>query len=158
MRSRYASRLERTDVGFGGPVPAGPLRLRADVEQDVPLGRYRLSGGYPKWKLEGEIAGEWRPLHQFTASTIGEADLVAMNDHAMQRHRDNLLVARIDGNKRHALRNARLNTHEDGETTTRMLTSLIEIRDVLTNVFNIRLPDTDRLDPALEKALRPDAS
>ena len=57
------------------------------------------------------------------------------------------------GAKRHALLNARLRTHEAGETTTRMLTSVAEIREVLTTVFGIQLPDTDKLDPALEKAL-----
>jgi N-hydroxyarylamine O-acetyltransferase len=85
-------------------------------------------------------------------------ELVAMNDYAMQRHRENLVVARADGNRRLALRNARFNIHENGETTTRMLTNLLEIRDVLTNQFGIQLPETDRLDPALEKALRPDAN
>jgi N-hydroxyarylamine O-acetyltransferase len=146
-----------TDVGFGGPTMTAPLRLR-ESEQETPHGRYRLTGGFPKWKLEAEIVGEWRPLYEFTTAPMSEGDLVAMNDFAMQRHRENLLVARVDGNKRHGLRNARLNTHENGETTTRMLTSLLELRDVLTNVFGIQLPETDRLDPALEKALRPVAA
>ena len=146
------------DVGFGGPGMSGPVRLRADEEQETPHGRYRLSGGYPKWRLESEIAGEWRPLYEFTTSAMGNDELVAMNDYAMQRHRDNLVAARIDGAKRYALRNARFNTHENGETTTRILTNLLEIRDVLTNVFDIELPTTDRLDPALEKALRPVAA
>ena len=39
-----------------------------------------------------------------------------------------------------------------------MLTSILEIRDVLTNVMGIQLPTTDRLDAALEKALRPVAA
>ena len=145
------------DVGFGGPGLTAPIRLR-EAEQDTPHGRYRLSGGFPKWKLEVETGGEWRPLYEFTTAPMSEGDLTAMNDHAMQRHRDNLLVARIEGNKRHGLRNARLNTHENGETTTRMLTNIIEIRDVLTNVMGIQLPTTDRLDAALEKALRPVAA
>lgn len=146
------------DVGFGGPGMTGPIRLRADLEQETPHGRYRLSGGYPKWRLEGEVSGEWRPLYEFTTAAMSTDELVAMNDYAMQRHRDNLLVARIDGNRRLALRNARFNIHENGETTTRVLTNLLEIRDVLTSIFGIQLPETDRLDPALEKALRPDAA
>ena len=66
--------------------------------------------------------------------------------------------ALIDGNKRLGLRNARLRTHENGNTETRMLGDLAEIRDALTTVFGIQLPDTDRLDPALGKALRPGAN
>jgi N-hydroxyarylamine O-acetyltransferase len=145
------------DVGFGGQVATAPLRLKADIEQETPNGRYRLLGGYPKWRLEGEIAGQWRALYEFTLTPQSFDDYVAMNDLAMGLFRDNLSAARVDGGKRHGLRNARLNTHENGETTTRMLTNLLEIRDVLTNVFGIQLPETDKLDPALEKALRPDA-
>lgn len=146
------------DVGFGGPVATAPLRLKADIEQQTPIERYRLNGGYPKWKLEIEIGDNWRPVTEFTTSPQRAEDLVVMNDAAMLNLRDNLVAARVDGKKRHALRNARLNTHENGATTTRMLGSLIELRDVLTNVFGIQLPDSDRLDPALEKALRPAAA
>ncbi len=146
------------DVGFGGQAPTAPLRLKADLEQQTPNERYRLSGGYPKWRLDIEIGTTWRPLYEFTLAPHGFEDYVAMNDAAMAMFKRDLRVARAEGGRRHALRNARLNTHENGETTTRLLTSLIEIRDVLTNVFGIALPETDRLDPALEKALRPVAA
>ncbi len=145
------------DVGFGGSTPTAPLRLKEDIEQETPHGRYRLLGGYPKWRLEGQIAGEWTGLYEFTLAPRTLEDYVAMNDGTMVSFRDDLRVARIDGAKRINLRNARLNVHENGETTTRVLTSLLEIRDVLTNTFGIELPETDKLDPALEKALRPDA-
>jgi N-hydroxyarylamine O-acetyltransferase len=143
------------DVGFGGQVATAPLRLRADVEQTTPNERYRLSGGQPKWRLDTEIAGAWRPLYEFVPTPLGDGELTAMNDYSMTAFRDELIAARVEGPRRHALLNGRLNTHENGETTTRMLTNLLEIRDVLSNVFGIALPETDRLDPALEKALRP---
>jgi N-hydroxyarylamine O-acetyltransferase len=146
------------DVGFGGSTPTAPLRLKPDIEQETPHGRYRLLGGYPKWRLENEIAGEWTGLYEFTLTPRTFDEYVAMNDGTMAMFRDDLRAARVDGAKRVNLRNARLNIHENGETTTRMLTNLLEIRDVLTNVFGIQLPETDRLDPALEKALRPVAA
>jgi N-hydroxyarylamine O-acetyltransferase len=146
------------DVGFGGSTPTAPLRLRADIEQETPHGRYRFLGGYPKWRLESEIAGQWEGLYEFTLTPRTLDDYVAMNDGTMASFRDDLRVARVDGARRINLRNNRLNSHENGETTTRMLTNLLEIRDVLTNVFGIELPTTDRLDPALEKALRPVAA
>jgi N-hydroxyarylamine O-acetyltransferase len=146
------------DVGFGGQVATGPLRLRADLEQPTPNERYRLSGGHPKWRLDTELQGEWRPLYEFTAAAQTFEDFIALNDYAMGAFRDDLVAARVDGSKRFALHNARLRTHENGETTTRMLGSVLEIRDVLTNVFGIQLPVTDKLDTALEKALRPGAS
>ena len=146
------------DVGFGAQVATGPLRLRGDLEQETPIERYRLSGGHPKWKLETEIAGEWKPVYEFTTTSHTLDEFIALNDVAMARFRDDLIAARVEGTKRHALFNARLRTHENGETTTRMLTTLLELRDVLTNVFGINLPTSDRLDPALEKALRPGAN
>jgi N-hydroxyarylamine O-acetyltransferase len=146
------------DVGFGGQVMTAPLRLRADVEQGAPNEKYRLSGGHPKWQLDTEIRGEWRPMFEFTLAPQTLDDYIAMNDGTMARFRDDLIAARVDGPKRHALYNARLNTHENGETVTRMLTSVAEIREALTSVFGIQLPETDKLDPALDKALRPGAN
>ena len=146
------------DVGFGGQVATAPLRLRADLEQQAGGEKYRLTGGHPKWRLDTELKGEWTPMFEFTLSPQTFDDYVAMNDGTMAAFRDNLTAARIEGTKRHALYNARLNTHENGETQTRMLTSVAEIRDTLTTVFGIQLPTSDKLDPALEKALRPGAN
>ena len=142
------------DVGFGGQVPTAPLRLKADIEQKTPLERYRLLGGYPKWRLESEIDGVWKPLYEFTLAPQQMDDYVAMNDRAMRSFRDDLRVARTERGRRIGLRNTRLNIHENGETTTRILGSVLELREVLTGTFGIALPETDRLDPALEKALR----
>jgi N-hydroxyarylamine O-acetyltransferase len=146
------------DVGFGAQVATAPLRLRADVEQQTPNERYRLTGGHPKWRLDSEIAGEWRPLYEFTLAARTLEDYTAMNDITMGQFRNDLVAARVEGPRRYALWNARLRTHEAGNTETRMLTSLAEIRDVLTETFAIALPASDRLDAALEKALRPGAS
>lgn len=146
------------DVGFGSQTLTAPLRLRADSEQETPNGRYRLLGGFPKWRLEVDIAGTWTALYEFTTAAQTLDDYVAMNDLTMASFKDDLAVARVEGSKRYALSNARLNTHENGATTTRMLGSVAEIREVLTSVFGIQLPATDRLDPALEKALRPEAN
>lgn len=146
------------DVGFGGQVMTAPLRLRADIEQETPDGRYRLSGGHPKWRLETEVRGEWRPMYEFTLAAQSLDDYIAMNDLTAARFRDDLVAARVGDGRRLALRNNRLNTHEAGDTETRMLQSVAEIRDVLTNVFGIALPDSDRLEGALEKAFRPEAA
>jgi N-hydroxyarylamine O-acetyltransferase len=146
------------DVGFGGSVMTAPIRLRADLEQETPHGRYRLLGGQPLWRLESEIEGAWRPLYQFDLTARTLDDYIAMNDVTAGMFKDNLIAARIDGNKRLALRNARLRIHEGPETTTRALASLAELREVLAGTFGIALPESDRLDPALEKALRPGAN
>jgi N-hydroxyarylamine O-acetyltransferase len=146
------------DVGFGGQVLTAPLRLRADTEQTTPNGRFRLVGGAPLWRLESQIGEDWRALYEFDLTPRTLDDYIAMNDVVMARFRNDLIAARVEDSKRFALRNARLRTYENGETTTRQLATLLEIRDVLENVFGITLPASDRLDPALEKALRPGAN
>lgn len=146
------------DVGFGGQVATAPLRLRADIEQRTPNEKYRLSGGHPKWRLESEIGGAWKPLYEFTLTPKTLDDYIAMNDLTMGLFRDDLIAARVDGPRRYALWNARLRTHEAGATETRLLADVAELREVLTTTFGIVLPETDRLDPALAKALRPGAS
>jgi N-hydroxyarylamine O-acetyltransferase len=146
------------DVGFGGQVLTAPLKLRPGAEQETPNERYRLIGGDRLWRLESEIAGEWRPLYQFDLTPRTAQDYGAMNDLSMNSFKDDLIASRVDGPSRFALHNGRLRTHDAAQTTTRMLGSVAEIRDVLTNVFGIALPQTERLDPALEKALRPGAS
>ncbi|HWA42378.1 MAG TPA: arylamine N-acetyltransferase [Hypericibacter adhaerens] len=146
------------DVGFGGQVATAPLRLRADVEQQTPNERYRLLGGHPKWRLETEVEGQWKPLYEFTTAARTLDDYMAMNDLTMGLFRDDLIAARVEGPRRYALWNTRLRTHEGGATETRILANIAEIREVLTATFGLVLPPSDRLDPALEKALRPRAA
>ena len=146
------------DVGFGGQVMTAPLKLRNGLEQETTLERYRLLEGGSVWRLETEINGEWKPVYAFETKVASPADLIALNDRAMLRHRDELLGARIVGSKRYALHNRRLRTHENGETETRELSTVAELREVLSGPFGIQLPTTDRLDGGLAKVLKPDLS
>lgn len=141
------------DVGFGGQVMAGPLRLKAGPEQETPNGRYRLTGGEPVWRLESEVAGEWKPLYQFELTPRVLDDYVAYNDIAMGMFKDFLMAARTDGVRRHALFNSRYNIHDEATTTTRQLGSVAELREVLSGPFGIALPDTGRLDAALGRVV-----
>ena len=141
------------DVGFGGQVMTAPLRLKAGIEQETPNERYRLSGGEPMWRLESEIGGLWKPLYQFELTPRTLEDYVGYNDGTMTLFKDDLFAARVEGPRRHALSNTRYNLHEGGMTTTRMLGSVAELREVLSGPFGIALPDTERLDVALARVL-----
>lgn len=145
------------DVGFGGNTMTAPLRLKADIEQETPNGRFRLTGGEPTWTLEAEVAGEWTALHAFELINRSIDEYRAMNDLTQVSFRDDLRVARSEPGVRYALRNNRFNIHRLGvETETRELNGTLEIRDVLTTSFGIQLPKDDaKLDAALEKAFRP---
>jgi N-hydroxyarylamine O-acetyltransferase len=144
------------DVGFGGLTLTGPLRLRADVEQQTPHELFRLLGGDPAWRLEARIGEEWRVLYSFDLEEKDFDDYQAMNDltSSSPRFRDNLFAARSERGRRLALSNSRFNIHVPGAPTeTRTLQSVGELREVLSGPFGISLPQTDRLDAALERVL-----
>ncbi|HWA20358.1 MAG TPA: arylamine N-acetyltransferase [Devosia sp.] len=142
------------DVGFGGQVLTAPLRFKAELEQETPHERFRLVGDDSLWRLETEIGGEWRPLYQFDMTARTLDDYIALNDAVAPVFRDELRAARTESGRRFALRGNRLNIHvTGGETETKMLSSVVDIRDALTGTFGIQLPQNERLDPALARAL-----
>ncbi len=143
------------DVGFAGPVATAPLRLRADLEQQTPIERFRLTGGYPKWRLDIEQPADWQPVYEFTASPLPDDAVTAINDQFVAAHRDTLLVRRADGQRRMSLHNRSL-TVTDGENREESTAqSAGEILHILTQVFGIALPENERVDAALAKILRP---
>lgn len=141
------------DTGFGGLTLTAPLRLRAEREQETPHETFRLLGGEPEWRVEAKIGEEWRALYTFEESEVTIEAVTEMNDRASVDSliRDNILAARTEKGRRHTLKNLRLNTRAtDGETESRRLADLAEVKEVLTGTFGITLPPAEKLDPALE--------
>lgn len=146
------------DVGNGGLTLTAPLRLKADAEQATPHGTYRLTGGDPEWRLAVRQGEEWRELYAFALTEKVEADYAASNTYLStdpdSAFRKELRVALSPSGKRLVLRNTRLSTRIEGEPTeVRDLTSVAELREVLSGTFGIALPAADLLDPALEVIL-----
>lgn len=146
------------DVGFGGLTLTAPLRLRADVEQPTPHETYRLTGGEPEWRLEVKLGQEWRPLYSFTMQEWVDADYEPLNavisgDPASPFTKE-LRVALSPKGQRIKLLNNRLTIQPpEGEAEQRLLTSVVELREVLSDVFGIGLPVAELLDPKLEVIL-----
>ena len=144
------------DVGFGGVTLTAPLKLKADAEQTTNNESYRLTESDGVWLLEVKIGDGWRPVYRFDLAERGFAELEAMSDKVSlsPRFRDNLIAARAEKGRRFALANNRLTTYTIGESKQlRVLTSVAELRQALTDVFGISLPGSDRLDPALARLL-----
>jgi N-hydroxyarylamine O-acetyltransferase len=143
------------DTGFGGLTLTAPLRLKPDVEQPTPHETFRLLGGEPDWTLEARIDGEWKPLYVF--DTIErpvesyEATNLTLSTDPESRFRKELRAALSPSGKRLALRNNRFTTHIAGEPSeSRLLTSVAEIRELLSATFGIQLPAAELLDPRIE--------
>ncbi|UXN74244.1 arylamine N-acetyltransferase [Devosia sp. A8/3-2] len=143
------------DVGFGGLTLTAPLRLRADVEQATPHETYRLTGGDPEWRLEVKLEQEWRVLYSFTTKEWADADYEPLNavisGDPISPFTKQLRVALSPKGQRIKLLNNRLTIQPlEGEVEQRLLTSVVELREVLSDTFGIGLPAADLLDPGLE--------
>lgn len=144
------------DVGFGGMTLTAPLRLRAESEQETPHETFRLMGGDPVWRLQVQIGEEWRDVYEFDLAERTFEDFVALNDKIQgdPNFRDNLIAARSDKGRRISLRNRDLRIHQaDGSTEHRVLEGVPQVKDALSGLFGIALPQAEKLDAALLRVL-----
>ena len=146
------------DVGFGGMTLTAPLKLKADAEQPTPHETYRLLGGDPDWRLEARIGGEWKVLYAFDTREKTVDDYAPSNTFLstdpQSGFRKELRVALSPSGKRLALKDNRFSIHAEGQPSeSRLLTSVAEMREVLSGTFGIQLPSADLLDPKLEVIL-----
>ena len=147
------------DVGFGNATPTSPLKLKPDLEQDTPHERYRLLGNGP-YRLEIERGGSWLPLYAFDLTAREDADYEAPNlwtsTNPEAHFRSRLVAARAGKDRRHALHDTVYSIYPTGgEPERRTLTSVAELREVLSGQFGINLPPAELLDPALASLLPP---
>lgn len=146
------------DAGFGGSTPSSPLKLRADSEQTTPHDVYRLTGGQQDWLLETRAGDAWKALYRFDMVEKSAEDYAGINL-ALSTRPDSpfvqeLRVALAPPGKRLKLWNNRLTTHVTGEAPeTLTLSSIEELRDVLSGTFGIQLPAAELLDTKLEEIL-----
>jgi len=146
------------DVGFGGLTLTAPLKLKADTEQATPHGAFRLTGGDPEWQLDAKVGGEWKPLYAFDTSQksmadFEEANRFLANDPASPM-RNQLRVALAPSGKRLTLKDNVLTSYAEGaEPVRRQLTSVADMREVLSTSFGLHLPDAALLDPKLAAIL-----
>lgn len=143
------------DVGFGGNVLTGPLRLEPHLEQATPHEPHRLipfDGGYV---LEMLATGEWKPLYRFTLEPQLPADYEVSSwylcHHPASIFRQTLMCARATAQARYALRGNTLAVHHGGATEKRLLTSAGALRSALENEIGLRLPESADLDAALAR-------
>ncbi|HVV78282.1 MAG TPA: arylamine N-acetyltransferase [Pseudolabrys sp.] len=144
-------------VGFGGNTLTAPLALNVEGEQKTPHEAARIvheNGGY----IIQVHAGEWRDLVSFDLGHQDFAELDMGNwytsTHPKSRFRNELLAARAAPDARYGLANGNLSIRpRNGEAERRQLKAVSEIRDALGDLFQIRMPNDQRLDGALARVL-----
>jgi N-hydroxyarylamine O-acetyltransferase len=150
------------DVGFGGLTLTAPLRLAVGVEQPTPHEPCRIVATGAEFTVQASVAGEWRPLYRFGLQEQLLPDYEIANwylsNYPQSRFVTNLIAARPDLDRRHALLNSAVAVHFlDGRTERRTLRSTDELIDVLRGDFHISLPDTPGLHAALARVTSPTA-
>jgi N-hydroxyarylamine O-acetyltransferase len=143
------------DVGFGSQTLTGPIRLESLIVQETPHGPFRLRPVGAELVMESEVRGEWRPLYRFELVEPPMVDYEVANWYVSTCPASylttTLIVARPAPGKRFVLRDNDLGIHTRDGTKRRILTSAAELRETLTDVFGIALPDVAELTDVLER-------
>jgi N-hydroxyarylamine O-acetyltransferase len=144
------------DVGFGGLTLTAPLRFQTGIEQPTPHEPFRLIETDGLFVLEALVREAWRPLYRFDLQPQSNIDYEAANwflaTHPTSHFITGLMVARAAEDRRFALVDRRLSTHVlRGETKHRELASVAELRAVLEEVFDIRVPAGPEVDARFEQ-------
>ncbi|HUP29834.1 MAG TPA: arylamine N-acetyltransferase [Usitatibacter sp.] len=147
-----------SDVGFGGLSLTAPLELRPGVEQATPHEPHRVVEEGEGYGLEAKIGGEWQRLYNFDLHEQLQADYEVSNwylGHFPQsQFVTGLICARAAPEMRHALRNTRYAVHHRGGLTERrFITRLDDLKGVLREAMRIPLPESAKLDAALQRVL-----
>jgi N-hydroxyarylamine O-acetyltransferase len=134
------------DVGFGPMKMWAPLRVEPLIEQETPIGLYRLVPAGQEFLVQLKRKGRWAGRYQVSMNEQAPADCdVAhyyMSTHPNSPFTTNLTVARSKGDARYCLLNNRLQIHHgDGTTEQRVLRSAEELERALRNDFDISLPE-----------------
>ena len=144
------------DVGFGGLTLTEPLRLEAGVAQTTSHEPFRLIAAGEEFVMQALVRGEWRVLYRFSLQEqlLPDYEVASwyLSNHPQSHFVTGLIAARVEADRRYALRNGELATHyRDGRTTRDTLTSVGAFREALGGPLRVTLPDTTQLDAALTR-------
>jgi N-hydroxyarylamine O-acetyltransferase len=143
------------DVGFGGHVLTGALRLQPDIEQATAHEPFRLLRLGAEWRMQSLSHGEWRSLYRFELRPTPLVDYVVANHyvstHPASRFVGNLMLGRTPGDCRFSLFNREFTRRRIGhEPERRVLADVAELREVVEREFLLRLPTGADVDRRLE--------
>lgn len=106
------------DVGFGGFVLTGPLRLNCEAEQATPHEPHRLTVDGPVTRLEAKVGGEFRACYDFTREPQLPVDYEVASwytsTHPAARMTQNLMVTRVLPDARWVLYNRQFTSYGPG--------------------------------------------
>ncbi|CAM0998449.1 N-hydroxyarylamine O-acetyltransferase [Rhodanobacter sp. Root179] len=143
------------DVGFGGHVLTGALRLQSDIEQATGHEPFRLLQHDAEWRMQSLARGEWRTLYRFDLRPVPMVDYVVANHyvstHSASRFVSNLLLGRTTADRRLSLLNYEFTERRIGHEPTRQrLRDVAELRELMEREFLLRIPSDADFNRRLE--------
>ncbi|MDC3960993.1 arylamine N-acetyltransferase family protein [Polyangium jinanense] len=144
------------DVGFGGQVLTGPLRLELGTEQPTPHEPFRLLPREDDLLMQSKIGDGWKTTYRFDLKPQYPVDFEVYNyylsTHPRSHFRTGLMVARSVPGRRYTLRNRQWAVHHLGGPTERhTLEHAKDLRRTLERDFLLAVPDTPELEAAFER-------
>jgi len=142
------------DVGFGGQVLTGALRLQADIEQPTGHEPFRLVLVDGDWRMQSLTRGQWLSLYRFDLRRSQPIDYVVANHyvstHPASRFVNNLIMARTAADRRLSLLNHEFTVRRLGHEPERhTLRDSTEIRRIMEHEFLLRVPEHADLEQRL---------
>ena len=159
LRVELAGESWLVDVGFGGQVLPGALRLQTDIEQATGHEPLRLILRDGDWRMQSLVRGQWLSLYCFDLKPSQPVDYVVANHyvstHPASRFVSNLIVARTAADRRLSLFNREFTIRRLGHEPERhALRDSAEIRDVMEREFLLHVPGYAALDRRLDELPR----
>lgn len=144
------------DVGFGANTLTAPLRLASRDEQPTPHEAFRVAEGDGRYRIEVSLRGAWVELYNFSLEPQAMVDLEVGNwymaTYPGSRFYDDLAVSRAAPEGRFALSRNQLAIHRLSGTSERhVLHTESELREALTGLFGLTLPDDCHLSATLAR-------
>jgi N-hydroxyarylamine O-acetyltransferase len=144
------------DVGFGGNTMTAPLALLAGVAQATPHESFRLMEADGDYIVQIDLRGAWVDVYGFDLVEQLPPDIDQGNwymaTHPKSPFTTALVAGRVVADRRYGLHDNQLATHRlNGRSERRVLHTESELRDVLTGLFGLTLPEDPGLDAALTR-------
>lgn len=155
LRIDLAGESWLADVGFGGHVLTGALRLEPDMEQATGHEPFRLVMHDAEWRMQSLSHDEWHTLYRFGLQPTPMIDYVVANHyvstHPASRFVNNLMLGRTTADRRLSLFNRELTVRRTGqEPERRNLLDVAELRHVVEQEFLLQIPAGADVDRRLE--------
>ncbi len=143
------------DVGFGGMTMTAPLQVSSTATQPTPHEPWQLRQHDDGYLLSARVQDAWSDKYRFSREPQTREDYELGNwyvaAYPSSRFRHDLIAARPDANGRHALLNNRYALHRHGKPSVqRQLATPQELREVLQQIFGLRLDEIAGLDARID--------